>query len=307
MKERRMADLLAGRTLADIMAERRTQVEAALTQGLPGAEVPPTTIHEAMRYSVLAGGKRLRPMLALFACEAVGGRLEDAMPAAVALELIHTYSLVHDDLPAMDDDDYRRGRPTCHKVYGEAVAILAGDALLTHAFHVLADPAAGGVPAPRRLQIIAEIASAAGSVGMVGGQTMDIQAEGQTPDPETLLALHAKKTGALLRASLRVGALAGGADEAALAALTRYGERLGLAFQIVDDILDIEGNSAEMGKTAGSDLRKKKATYPAVFGLETARRDAARLLREATEALGLLGEGGAVLAALAEYVGSRRS
>jgi len=302
-----MADLLAGRTLADIMAERRTLVEAALTQWLPGAEVPPATIHEAMRYSVLAGGKRLRPMLALFACEAVGGRLEDAMPAAVALELIHTYSLVHDDLPAMDDDDYRRGRPTCHKVYGEAVAILAGDALLTHAFQVLADPAARGVPAPRRLQIIAEIASAAGSVGMVGGQTMDIQAEGQTPDPETLLALHAKKTGALLRASLRVGALAGGADEAALAALTRYGERLGLAFQIVDDILDIEGNSAEMGKTAGSDLRKKKATYPAVFGLETARRDAARLLREATEALGLLGEGGAVLAALAEYVGSRRS
>jgi geranylgeranyl diphosphate synthase type II len=260
-----------------------------------------------MRYSVLAGGKRLRPMLALFGCEAVGGRLDDAMPAAVALELIHTYSLVHDDLPAMDDDDYRRGRPTCHKVYGEAVAILAGDALLTHAFQVLADPAAGGVTAPRRLQIVAEIASAAGSVGMVGGQTMDIQAEGQTLDPKTLLALHAKKTGALLRASLRVGALAGGADEAALAALTRYGERLGLAFQIVDDILDIEGNSAEMGKTAGSDLRKKKATYPAVFGLETARRDAARLLREATESLGLLGEGGAVLAALAEYVGKRRS
>jgi geranylgeranyl diphosphate synthase type II len=302
-----MADLLAGRTLADIMAERRTLVEAALTQWLPGAEVPPVTIHEAMRYSVLAGGKRLRPMLALFGCEAVGGKLEDAMPAAVALELIHTYSLVHDDLPAMDDDDYRRGRPTCHKVYGEAVAILAGDALLTHAFLVLADPAAGGVPASRRLQIVAEIASAAGSVGMVGGQTMDIQAEGQRLDPETLLVLHAKKTGALLRASLRVGALAGGADEAALAALTRYGERLGLAFQIVDDILDIEGNSAEMGKTAGSDLRKKKATYPAVFGLETARRDAARLLREATEALGLLGEGGAVLAALAEYVGTRRS
>jgi len=302
-----MADLLAGRTLADIMAERRTLVEAALTQWLPGAEVPPVTIHEAMRYSVLAGGKRLRPMLAFFGCEAVGGKLEDAMPAAVALELIHTYSLVHDDLPAMDDDDYRRGRPTCHKVYGEAVAILAGDALLTHAFLVLADPAAGGVPASRRLQIVAEIASAAGSVGMVGGQTMDIQAEGQRLDPETLLVLHAKKTGALLRASLRVGALAGGADEAALAALTRYGERLGLAFQIVDDILDIEGNSAEMGKTAGSDLRKKKATYPAVFGLETARRDAARLLREATEALGLLGEGGAVLAALAEYVGTRRS
>jgi geranylgeranyl diphosphate synthase type II len=246
-------------------------------------------------------------MLALFGCEAVGGRLADAMPVAVALELIHTYSLVHDDLPAMDDDDYRRGRPTCHKVFGEAVAILAGDALLTHAFQVLADPTAGGIPAPRRLQIIAEISAAAGSIGMVGGQTMDMQAEGQELNPTTLLTLHAKKTGALLRASLRTGALAGAADEAALAALTLYGERVGLAFQIVDDILDIEGNSAEMGKTAGSDLRKKKATYPAVLGLETARRDAARLLQEAVEALHPLGESGAVLAALAEYVGRRRS
>jgi len=302
-----MAERLGNRSLSEIMAERRTLVDAALERWLPRAEVPPATIHEAMRYSVFAGGKRLRPMLALFGCEAVGGKLEDAMPAAVALELIHTYSLVHDDLPAMDDDDYRRGRPTCHKVYGEAVAILAGDALLTHAFHVLADSAAGNVPAPRRLQIIAEISTAAGSVGMVGGQTMDMQAEGQDLIPTTLLTLHAKKTGALLRASLRVGALAGGADEEALAVLTQYGERLGLAFQIVDDILDIEGDSAEMGKTAGSDLRKKKATYPAVFGLETARKDAARLLQEATEALQPLGEGGVILAELAEYVGRRRS
>ena len=302
-----MAKGLGARTLADIMAERRKLVDEALEGWLPGAEAPPATIHEAMRYSVFAGGKRLRPMLALFGCEAVGGKLADAMPVAVALELIHTYSLVHDDLPAMDDDDYRRGRPTCHKVFGEAVAILAGDALLTHAFQVLADPTAGGIPAPRRLQIIAEISAAAGSIGMVGGQTMDMQAEGQELNPTTLLTLHAKKTGALLRASLRTGALAGAADEAALAALTLYGERVGLAFQIVDDILDIEGNSAEMGKTAGSDLRKKKATYPAVLGLETARRDAARLLQEAVEALHPLGESGAVLAALAEYVGRRRS
>jgi len=302
-----MAKGLGARTLADIMAERRKLVDEALEGWLPGAEAPPATIHEAMRYSVFAGGKRLRPMLALFGCEAVGGKLADAMPVAVALELIHTYSLVHDDLPAMDDDDYRRGRPTCHKVFGEAVAILAGDALLTHAFQVLADPTAGGIPAPRRLQIIAEISAAAGSIGMVGGQTMDMQAEGQELNPTTLLTLHAKKTGALLRASLRTGALAGAADEAALATLTLYGERVGLAFQIVDDILDIEGNSAEMGKTAGSDLRKKKATYPAVLGLETARRDAARLLQEAVEALHPLGESGAVLAALAEYVGRRRS
>jgi geranylgeranyl diphosphate synthase type II len=289
------------------MAERRALVDAALDGRLPPADEPPLTIHQAMRYSVFAGGKRLRPMLALFGCEAVGGTLEDAMPAAVALEMIHTYSLVHDDLPAMDDDDFRRGRPTCHKVYGEAVAILAGDALLTQAFRVLADPIATGVPAARRLQIVAEIATAAGSLGMVGGQTMDIQAEGETLEPATLLTLHAKKTGALLRASLRAGGLAGGADDAAMACLTGYGERLGLAFQIVDDILDIEGSSAEMGKATGSDARKHKATYPAVFGLEAARRDAARLLAEAREAVRPLGDGGVVLVALADFVERRRS
>jgi geranylgeranyl diphosphate synthase, type II len=302
-----MAEAPETRDLTTLMAERRALVDAALDRWLPPATEPPSTIHEAMRYSVFAGGKRLRPMLALFGCEAVGGTPDDAMPGAVALELIHTYSLVHDDLPAMDDDDFRRGRPTCHKVYGEAIGILAGDALLTHAFQVLADQTAAGVPAPRRLRIIAEIAAAAGSVGMVGGQTMDIQAEGKTLDPATLLTLHSKKTGALLRVSLRVGGLAGGADEAALAQLTRYGERLGLAFQIVDDILDIEGNSAEMGKTAGSDLRKHKATYPAVFGLEASRREVARLIGEAREAVRPLGAPGAELVALAEFVGRRRS
>jgi len=302
-----MVEARAMRDLGEIMAERRTLVDASLERWLPPPTTPPQTIHEAMRYSVFAGGKRLRPMLALFGCEAVGGKLEDAMAAAVALELIHTYSLVHDDLPAMDDDDFRRGRPTCHKVYGEAIAILAGDALLTHAFQVLADPAAGNLTAPSRLQIIAELSAAAGSVGMVGGQTMDIQAEGKALEPATVLALHAKKTGALLRASLRVGGLAGRADDAALECLTRYGEHLGLAFQIVDDILDIEGSSAEMGKTAGSDLRKHKATYPAVFGLEASRSEAARLLEEARRAIGPLGERGAVLVALADFVGQRRS
>jgi geranylgeranyl diphosphate synthase type II len=295
------------RNLAAIMAERRALVDASLDRWLPPPTEPPPVIHEAMRYSVFAGGKRLRPMLALFGCEAAGGTPEDALPGAVALELIHTYSLVHDDLPAMDDDDYRRGRPTCHKVYGEAIGILVGDALLTHAFQVLAEQTAAGVPALRRLRMIAEIAAAAGSVGMVGGQTMDIQAEGKALDPAALLALHSKKTGALLRASVRVGGLAGGADDTALAHLTRYGERLGLAFQIVDDILDIEGDSAEMGKTAGSDLRKHKATYPAVFGLEASRRDAARLLGEAREAVRPFGEKGAVLVALADFVGQRRS
>jgi len=295
------------RDLADIMAERRALVDAALDRRLPPADEPPPTIHEAMRYSVFAGGKRLRPMLALFGCEAVGGKREDAMPAAVALELIHTYPLVHEDMNPMHDNNLPRGRPTCHKVYGEAVAVLAGDALLTHAFQVLTDPTSTGVPAARRLQIIAEISAAAGSLGMVGGQTMDIQAEGKALDPTTLLALHSKKTGALLRASLRAGGLAGGADDAAMASLTRYGECLGLAFQIVDDILDIEGNSVEMGKTAGSDMRKHNATYPAVFGLEASRREAARLLAEAREAVCPLGDGGAVLVALADFVGRRRS
>jgi geranylgeranyl diphosphate synthase type II len=292
--------------LAAIMAERRRQVDEALERWLPEQGDHPPKVHEAMRYSVFAGGKRLRPLLALFACEAVGGSPEDAMPAAVALEMIHTYSLIHDDLPAMDDDDYRRGQRTCHRVYGEAVAILAGDALLTHAFQVLADPGPTRVPAARRLQVVAEIAEAAGSRGMVGGQAMDILAEGREIDHPTLLYLHTHKTGALIRASIRIGGIAGGAGEEQLQALTIYGERVGLAFQIVDDILDIEGTSAEMGKQAGSDLRRKKATYPAVMGLEESRRQAAHLLQEAKDALRVLGEKGSTLAALADFVGTRR-
>jgi len=292
--------------LLKIMAERHQRVDAALGHWLPQPGDRPPKVHEAMRHSVFAGGKRLRPLLVLLACEAVGGDTEDAMPAAVALEMIHTYSLIHDDLPAMDDDDYRRGRPTCHRVYGEAIAILAGDALLTHAFLVLADPAATRLAPARRLQIIAEVAEAAGSRGMVGGQAMDILSEGHEVDRPTLLYLHTHKTGALIRAAVRVGGIAGGADGETLQALTRYGERIGLAFQIVDDLLDIEGATAEMGKTAGSDLRRKKATYPALMGLEEARRQAAHLLQEAKDALRPLGEKGAVLAALADFVGARR-
>jgi len=292
--------------VAAILAERRRQVDEALERWLPRQGDHPPKIHEAMRYSVFAGGKRLRPILALLACEAVGGSPEDAMPAAAALEMVHTYSLIHDDLPAMDDDDYRRGRRTCHRVYGEAIAILAGDALLTHAFQVLTDAAGARLPPDGRLRIIAEIAEAAGSRGMVGGQAMDILAEGCEIDRPTLLYLHTHKTGALIRASVRVGGIAGGAEEEQLQVLTRYAERVGLAFQIVDDILDIEGATAEMGKTAGSDLRRKKATYPAVMGLEESRRQAAHLLEEARDALRPLGEKGASLAALADFVGSRR-
>jgi geranylgeranyl diphosphate synthase type II len=297
---------MADPDLLKIMTERHQRVDAALEHWLPQPEDRPPKVHEAMRHSVFAGGKRLRPLLVLLACEAVGGDTEDAMPAAVALEMIHTYSLIHDDLPAMDDDDYRRGRPTCHRVYGEAIAILAGDALLTQAFLVLADPAATRVPPARRLQIIAEVAEAAGSRGMVGGQAMDILSEGHEIDRPTLLYLHTHKTGALIRAAVRVGAIAGGAGGEALQSLTRFGERIGLAFQIVDDILDIEGATAEMGKTAGSDLRRKKATYPALMGLEESRRQAVHLLQEAKDALRPLGEKGVVLSALADFIGSRR-
>jgi geranylgeranyl diphosphate synthase type II len=301
-----MPDPAMSAELAEVLAARQQLVEAALDRWLPRQDGRPPTIHEAMRYSVFAGGKRLRPLLALLACEAASGEPEKALPAAAALEMIHTYSLIHDDLPAMDDDDFRRGRPTCHKVYGEAVAILAGDALLTHAFQILADPTAGPASDAARLAIVAEIAQAAGSLGMVGGQTMDIQAEGRALDPETLLDLHTRKTGALLRAAVRVGGIAAGAGEASLAALTRYGERIGLAFQIVDDILDIEGDSAEMGKSAGSDLRKRKATYPAIFGLEESKRQAAQLVVEAKETLQPLGPPAWTLLALADYMGRRR-
>jgi len=293
-------------SLEAILAERRQRVDEALEHWLPLQGDHPPQIHEAMRYSVFAGGKRLRPILALLASEAVGGNPEDAMPAAAALEMIHTYSLIHDDLPAMDDDDYRRGRRTCHRVYGEAIAILAGDALLTHAFQLLADAGPTRLLPERRVRVIAEIAEAAGSCGMVGGQAMDILAEGHEIDHPTLLYLHTHKTGALIRASVRVGGIAGGAEEEQLEALTRYAERVGLAFQIVDDILDIEGATAEMGKTVGSDLRRKKATYPAVMGLEESRRQAVYVLGEAKEALRPLGEKGATLAALADFVGQRR-
>jgi len=298
---------MAERDLVAMLGSWRGLVDAALDRWLPPQTDSPPKVHEAMRYSVFAGGKRLRPILALSACEAAGGPLEDALPAAVALELIHTYSLIHDDLPAMDDDDFRRGRPTCHKVYGEAMAILAGDGLLTHAFQVLSNGAGSAMPAARRLQIVREIAEAAGSLGMVGGQAMDILAEGQRLEPETLLALHRCKTGALIRAAIRVGGIAAGAGAEAMGCLTRYAEKVGLAFQIVDDILDIEGSTEEMGKTAGSDLRKQKATYPSVFGMATAKRDAETFLGEAKAALGPLGDKGWVLAALADYVGSRRS
>jgi geranylgeranyl diphosphate synthase type II len=283
-------------------------VDEALAAVLPPEDTPPTSVHQAMRYSVMAGGKRLRPILVIGGAEAVGGKAETVMPAACALELIHTYSLIHDDLPAMDDDDYRRGRLTNHKVFGEAIAILAGDALLTFAFRLLAENAARvATDAALVRDVIVEVADAAGTRGMVGGQVVDIESEGKEVSPETLDYIHLHKTAALIRVSLRAGALLGGGGDAAVEAVSQAGRALGLAFQIVDDILDVEGTLAELGKAAGSDERKKKATYPACHGLDASKQKARMLIDETKRRLSPLGPPAAPLLALADFVIERRS
>ena len=298
---------MSGFVLQAYLTERRTLVDAALERFLPGETTPPPTVHRAMRYSVMAGGKRLRPILVIAGAETVGGTAAMVLPTACALELIHTYSLIHDDLPAMDDDDYRRGRLTSHKVFGDAVAILAGDALLTLAFRLIADNA-DLVRDPRSIRdVVAEVADAAGTAGMVGGQVVDIESEGKAISVETLEYIHRHKTAALIRASLRVGARLAGGDAAAVAVISEAGGDLGLAFQIVDDILDVEGNLEELGKTAGSDERKQKATYPAVHGLEASRRQARMLIERAKERLGVFDARSAPLCALADYVFERKN
>ena len=289
------------------MKARRALVEEALDRALPPEDAPPPTVHRAMRYSVLAGGKRLRPLLAIAGAEAVGGDAALVMPTACALELIHTYSLIHDDLPAMDDDDYRRGRLTNHKVFGEAIAILAGDALLTLAFRLIADNAALARDPRVVRDVVATVADAAGTDGMVGGQVVDIESEGKTISAEMLDYIHTHKTASLIRASLVVGALLAGGRADAVAAIRGAGESLGLAFQIVDDILDVEGNLAELGKTAGSDERKKKVTYPSHHGLGASRAKAQALIEDAQRALGPLGAGAGPIRALAEFIHARRS
>ncbi len=290
------------------LAGRAALVDAFLDRYLPGESTPPETISRAVRYSLFAGGKRMRPVLVLAAAEAVGGDLEEALPAAAAFEMIHTYSLIHDDLPAMDDDSLRRGRPTSHVVFGEAVAILAGDALQTHAFAVLADPPPPcRVPAERRLRAIAELASAAGVAGMVGGQVLDLESEGRPVDAAALERIHRHKTGALIRASARVGAIVAGASEDDVSRLTRFGEEAGLAFQIVDDILDVEGSDAVLGKSAGKDARSGKATYPLVHGMDEARRKAEELVSSACLRLEPFGAAGRPLALLAEHILRRSS
>ncbi|MGI9861208.1 farnesyl diphosphate synthase [Moorella naiadis] len=291
--------------LDSYLEERRQQVQEALRECLPPADSYPPVIHQAMYYSLFAGGKRLRPILVLAAGEAVGSPREPLLPAACAVELIHTYSLIHDDLPTMDNDDYRRGRPTCHRVYGEAIALLAGDALLTQAFAVLSRVPAD-IPPERVLQAMGELAVAAGSQGLIGGQVVDMEAEGQPVTVTTVDYIHSHKTGSLIRACLRLGGLLGGAGEEQLALLTRYGEALGLAFQITDDILDITGDFSRMGKQGGGDVARGKATYPACLGLATSRQKAAELCQEAEDCARALGPAATPLALLAGFVLKRQ-
>jgi geranylgeranyl diphosphate synthase type II len=290
------------------LKEKAERINQALEKYLPEEEIIPRNLHQAMRYSVMAGGKRIRPALMMAACEAAGGDAEKVVPVACAMEMIHTYSLIHDDLPAMDDDDFRRGRPTCHKVFGEAMAVLAGDALLTEAFVLLSAPATvSGLPEGTLQRIIQIIARNAGSFGMVGGQAVDIESEGKVIDPPTLDYIHTHKTGALILASVQAGALAGGADAAVFDALSHYGQAVGLAFQVADDILDVVGDEKLLGKKVGVDEARGKATYPALFGLPEARRRAAELRDMALAALEPLPAAAEPLRQIARYIVDRTS
>lgn len=279
-------------------------MDRELDRLVPRETDPPATIHRAMRYSLFAGGKRIRPILCLEAARAVSGEADGVITAACSLELIHTYSLIHDDLPALDNDDYRRGKPTCHKVFGEAMAILAGDALLTLAFQVLSSMNRHYVD--RQVRMIAELAAAAGTQGgMIGGQVADLEGEGKPPTPELLESIHRAKTGAILRASVRLGAIYAGADAHQIHRLSSYGEHCGLAFQIVDDILDVEQSSEELGKTAGKDARQQKITFPAVYGLAESKRMAEQQRLMAHEALEPFGDRGQRLRDLADMIVQR--
>jgi len=301
-------DLKTDSSLVLYLEEKRTLVEENLFRLLGAPERYPCTLYQAMHYSLFAGGKRIRPILAIAAAEAVGGETETVIPIAVAVEMIHTYSLIHDDLPAMDDDDLRRGKQTNHKIFGEATAILAGDALLTMAFSILSAPALlKGIPPDRVLEIIHEIGLGSGPYGMVGGQQMDIESEGKGIGLKVLDQLHGKKTGALIQASVRAGGIAGGATGVQLLALTRYAAKVGLAFQIADDILDVEGSIEETGKTTGKDIAQNKNTYPALIGLDESKALEKELVAEAIEALHEFDEGADPLRMIAGYIVERRN
>lgn len=296
--------------LESYLAERRERVDRALNVFFPASSGLQKTVVEAARYSLFAGGKRLRPILCLAAAEVTGGTADDAMPAACALEMIHTYSLIHDDLPAMDNDDFRRGKPTNHKVYGEAVAILAGDTLLTEAFGLVADPNLGNngnLPPEKRLQVIHILVKAAGHRGMIGGQVIDLEGETREMDFPTVKYMHIRKTGALISASLEIGGLLGGGEATDLQRLVRYGKHLGLAFQITDDLLDVEGDAVLMGKNPGSDVARNKKTYPALLGITRSREAAKEHVNQAVEALRTFDRRAEPLRAIARYLLERKS
>jgi geranylgeranyl diphosphate synthase, type II len=287
--------------LMNYLQSRQTLIEENLERFVP--VLYPVRLYESMRYSLLAGGKRLRPVLCLAACELVGGTTNMAMPTACALEMIHTMSLIHDDLPSMDNDDYRRGIPTNHKVYGEAMAILAGDALLAYAFHVIAQTEA--VPAQRVLEVVRRLGSAASAMGLVGGQVVDIESEGKQISLETLQYIHEHKTGALLEISVVSGALLGGASSPQVELLSSYAHKVGLAFQIIDDVLDITATDEQLGKTAGKDLAQAKATYPSFWGVEASQAKAQQLIAEAKAILKPFGEKAVILEHLADFITQR--
>lgn len=289
--------------LPNYLRDRQALVEAALEASIP--VIYPEKIYEAMRYSLMAGGKRLRPILCLATCELVGGTLDMAMPTACALEMIHTMSLIHDDLPSMDNDDYRRGKLTNHKVYGEDVAILAGDGLLAYAFEVIADRTRQ-VPPDRILKVVTRVGRAVSAAGLVGGQVVDLEAEGRSDvSIETLNFIHRHKTAALLEASVVSGAILAGATDLEVQRLSQYAQDIGLAFQIIDDVLDITATQEELGKTAGKDLQAQKATYPSIWGIEESKRQAKVLVEAAKAGLEPFGEAARPLMAIADYITAR--
>ncbi len=291
--------------LASYLKEKQQLVEAALDQSLPITR--PETIYEAMRYSLLAGGKRLRPILCLTTCELMGGNAEMSLPTACALEMIHTMSLIHDDLPAMDNDDYRRGKLTNHKVYGEDIAILAGDALLSYAFEYVATQTRN-VALPNLIDVMARLGRTVGAAGLVGGQVLDLESEGKSDvTVDTLKFIHIHKTGALLETSVVSGAILAGAKQEDVQRLSRYAQNIGLAFQIIDDILDVTASTEELGKTAGKDELAQKATYPSLWGLEESKKQAQALIDDAIAQLSPYGEGSQPLKAIAQFIVARKN
>ncbi len=290
------------------LEDKREAIDRFLDQRLPASTAPPTTLHESIRYSVCAGGKRVRPILTIAAAEALGYDAPGIMPIAASLELIHTYSLIHDDLPSMDNDDFRRGKPTNHKVYGEALAILAGDALLTLAFEwCVTGTGPDGISDARRVELVRELAIGSGHAGMVGGQVFDIQAEHKDIDLATLQTIHRHKTGMLIRAAVRMGAIAAGASAAQLADLTGYAEDIGLAFQIADDVLNVTGTREELGKNPNTDAQRGKKTYPTFYGVDGARALAEECVDRAIGRLTTFGGTADALREIARYITARRN